>query len=628
MTRADIHTEVLASLLINPLPTAVRMRLLLDEAFREQLGIKPQFWYPLRNNLSVAAGDLHDALRAAIGGQKTATITLKDGRRERVKLGRQRSGKATFVLKKEGYAFTNADLLSAERRTRLKGLRRIFQGQPLSGPEESKWHTLATARALSDREYDDLMTTLGETPEGLTAELRKPQDLSADNMMPDTRAYFDRLVAPLGDASNMQEFIRGELATAQASLIERSRSRALRRIAFSGLWQPLIPFELLSTFTAAEVGKLLAAEDPFSLIFGFELCRASLARDAAFIDLGASFLNKLFGDPVAAERRFKIFAACALIATIGVRSAAKASSAPVFWARLGSLAHAGVLADALCAMPDAPGFLGWATRNFYAIYVWHGVVDRRESPRWKPEWISPDHVFAELVGRARGALYMLAEDDRPESWTVAIEATTERLAADGQMLASVFPGPLDDFNASQTVSVLGDAVGEIEEQLDQAERLADVKGLAALAYAGVPSEQATASIVRILDVTTNVQVSDIESEVSYLRLAAHTALAAHSRPLAQVVIERCFSLIRDDEALKRITDIFAAICEACAVHGVGKEYRETLALNAARISFVIDKAESLSELDSIFEVLSKRDEKLTPYLAKARAVVRTKLGRA
>lgn len=176
--------------------------------------------------------------------------------------------------------------------------------------------------------------------------------------------------------------------------------------------------------------------------------------------------------------------------------------------------------------------------------------------------------------------------------------------------------------------MLGDAVGEIEERLDQAERLADVKGLAALAYAGIPSEQAIARIIRILDVTTIVRVSDIASELSYLRLAAHIALAARSQPLTQAVIERCFSLIRDEEALKRITDVFAAICEACAVHGVGKEYREAIGLNAARISFVTDKAESLSALDSIFEVLSQRDEKLTPYLAKARAVVQNKLGRA
>ena len=328
--RADIHTEVLASFLINPLPTTVRMRLLLDEAFRERLGIKPQFFYPLKNNLSVAADDLHHALRAAIDGQKTATIALKDGRRECIQLGRQRGGKATFVLKKEGYTFTNADLLSADKRTRLKGLGRVFEGQPLAASEELKWHTLATARALTDREYDDLMTTLGQTPEGLTAELRKPQDLSADSLMPNTPAYFERLVAPLGEALNVQEFIRSEFAPAQASLIERNHSRALRRIAFAGLWQPLIPFELLSTFTAAEVGKLLAAEDPFSLIFGFELCRASLERDAAFIDLGASFLNKLFCDPVAAERRFEIFAACAIIATIRVRAAAK-TPAPRFF---------------------------------------------------------------------------------------------------------------------------------------------------------------------------------------------------------------------------------------------------------------------------------------------------------
>ena len=111
---SDIRQDVAFALLINPLPASIRVRLLLDEAFRSKLGIKPQFWYPLKNGLFVEAGSLHDALRAAIAGRKTASITLKNGRRARVKLAAA-GGKATLRPEKEGFAFTHADLLSTER---------------------------------------------------------------------------------------------------------------------------------------------------------------------------------------------------------------------------------------------------------------------------------------------------------------------------------------------------------------------------------------------------------------------------------------------------------------------------------------------------------------------------------
>src|SRR5580704_17886204 len=46
-------------------------------------------------------------------------------------------------------------------------------------------------------------------------------------------------------------------------------------------------------------------------------------------------------------------------------------------------------------------------RNWLANYLWHGVIDRRDAPRWNPDWISPDQLYAELAGRALGALQMM-----------------------------------------------------------------------------------------------------------------------------------------------------------------------------------------------------------------------------
>src|SRR5262249_20889613 len=152
------------------------------------------------------------------------------------------------------------------------------------------------------------------------------------------------LLARLEQSKTLPDFVANELATERAALLQSHRDRAIRRIAFAAVHQTLIPFDLLKTLKIEEVSKLLKAEDPFSLLFGFELCRDKLKDDARFLEAGTAFLKKLFeGDQ--SLNRLNVFSACALIATPHIRRAANARSAPVFWARLAALTHAGVLAD-------------------------------------------------------------------------------------------------------------------------------------------------------------------------------------------------------------------------------------------------------------------------------------------
>ena len=128
------------------------MNLLLDEAFCSKLGFNPHFWYPIGDNLAVEAVSLHDALRAAVSRRKTASLVLKSGKRAYVKLGVKMGGKATLLYKEEGFAFSNADLLSAQRQMRLGALKRVFGARPLTASDEQKWRSIAELRAFTDRE--------------------------------------------------------------------------------------------------------------------------------------------------------------------------------------------------------------------------------------------------------------------------------------------------------------------------------------------------------------------------------------------------------------------------------------------------------------------------------------------
>ncbi|MCB1483317.1 MAG: hypothetical protein KDJ17_00315, partial [Hyphomicrobiaceae bacterium] len=617
--------DLFAAALIDPLPPAARMKLLLDSAFCTKHEISPQFWCPLTGGVSAEIHSLHNALRAAIARRKRAPLNLNGGRQTRVNVGRGKNGSATVDFGGELLLFLDADLLSVERRTRMNALRRALGARPLKPERETHWRSVVQERALTDREYAELMMVLGETPEAFKNELKKPQGLNGTILAPNAPSLYECLVPRLDTSTDLQSFIENEFRQARASILARNAVIGLRRMAYIALWRPLIPFELLAAISSKSLSAILAAEDPFSLLFGFEVCAARAPSDPSFVDLGHAFLEKLFADSAAYDRRCEMFSAAALVAMTRMRCAAKASQAPVFWLRLTALAHAGVITDAASKNMDANGFLNWACRNFLPQYTWHGVVDRRAAPRWRPEWISPEHLVAELLGRAQGALHLLPATERPASWVSVIDDVAKRLLEAGRLVASIFPGPLDDF--SDQPSALGEMFQDVERSLDDATGLSDVPGLVALAYASRPSEQVTENVLRMLKAGAQRVVGDRKREIGELRIATHVALAARSDAIAEAVIARCYTLVGEAESEDMATAIFLVMVEACAVYGSGPRYTERLESLAAGICFAVDDRNSLSQLLAIFEVLGHRDAALVPALSRACAIAETKVGR-
>jgi len=315
-----------------------------------------------------------------------------------------------------------------------------------------------------------------------------------------------------------------------------------------------------------------------------------------------------------------------MIATVNIRRAAKASTAPLFWVRLAALTQAGVLADALSGISDATGFLKWAANNFFPNYLWTCMIDLRESPRWHPEWIDPDHLYAEVVGRVQGAMQMLVESECPSAWSGALEFALKRLKKTGRLLAAYFPGPFDDFGQFTPLSSSIGAFKEIEGKLTSARKLSDVPELSVLADLSQPSDNVGAHITRILDAPIEENVAD-EEELRFLRLAARIARGRHDESLAGLVTNRCLFRARHRVGNEPATDIFEVMIEACGSYNNPDKYRAQIGESATKLCFGVNGGEVLKNLLAVFDVLTKRDEKLIPVLARASSIARTKIHR-
>jgi len=344
----------------------------------------------------------------------------------------------------------------------------------------------------------------------------------------------------------------------------------------------MVPFDLLTSAKFTDAKALLRAEDPYSLLFGFEVCRAHLGTDSRFVALGRSFLDKLLLDEKRSMARCTIFSATALIATVMLRRVGGIETAPLFWSRLIALAHAGVVTNALAALPDSDDFLRWASGNVYGTYTWYGIVDRRDSPRWKPDWIAPDQIYAELVGRALNAIHAIPQETRPAEWTTAIDQVVTKLQEDGTALQAFFPGPFDDCRDTIPESSANELFRKVESELETADTLDAVPMLFALAYSTRCSDAVASYVLRIPNLPWGQPITaDREQQVVYLQLCAHVAAGSRSVPIANAVINRCLIEMRREVDGRDAMTLVGGMLEACAAMAKPEDHRRFLGTTLA-----------------------------------------------
>jgi hypothetical protein len=613
------------ALILESLPAKVRTSLLLDESFAAKFDSTPRFLLPLGDAGPIHAASLNNALRAAVAGRKTALLVPERGKPFRVQLGSNKGGQATIQFKGSRFVFDDADLLSSDAQALSKALKRVFAAKPLTPAEEDNWRVIAREKAFTDREFLLLMTALKATPEALHRRVQMPRPLDVGSILPDQAQYFDRLLAPPGGAQDLRSFIDVGLIKNGRRRIKRHRNATLRRLAYAALWQPLIPFDLLGPIIKlSDIEPLLSAADPFSLLFAFELCCKFLQANEAFLRLGTQLLEKLF-DPAASMRRCYVFSAITLMTVTNLRQAAKLPDAPLFWTRLAALTHAGVMTDALGEREDAEQFFRWATERFYPAYRWHTMIDRREAPRWSPDWISPDHLHAEIVGRVNQAVQAVPPDQRPQAWASDVEAALGELLKTGKALSAFFPGPFDDFQLTTPPAEVPPLFKAINEAIERASNFSDVSNLFAFAYSAPLPEPALAAVLRILSLPLDEPITNDKDDAPFLHLSAYIAGAARSEPIATAVINRCLFAVRNATSDDEIPRFLSIAIEACAAYENADKYRASLSSVATQLCFDAPESVYLSELETIFDVLTLRDEKLIPALGRARAIVRTRL---
>jgi hypothetical protein len=620
---ADIPKEIRGALvlrLVDGFHPTVKSDFLDTLGAASALGINVARIITLNGTEAVELTSFNACLRAALAGRKNAEVLLANGSKVNAKLSLKsmKTGAKTAIVEFNGgrFAFGDVDLIAKGKSTRVSALRRVFSEGHLTQREEASWFALVKKEPLSDAKYAELMDCLHKTPERFAASVAKPQTLSPAIMVPTDLAYFERFVGPIPDQTTFEGYLKGDLAAFQQELIGRG-ANDLRKLALSGISQRLIPLEALRSFSAKQIAALLDASDPFTLVFGFELCRDRLAEGGrSFEALGTKFLQRLFSDDAWLKERCEIFAACAVVTMVHLRPPANTSSVPLYWYRLAVFAHAGLLADTLKSLPKTEGFLKWAIENFGGSYTWHTAVDAREEPRWESDWIDPTALKSDLIGRCANALWTLPEAKRPKLWSTLISQALDSVTPSW---AAFFPGPLDGFLPVGLSQQRKADVKKVKSLLKKRSSFKQAPGLMMIAYGGGIDASLTKEILRLLEGSSQ-QLSKLSTAHQILRCCAYIAATTKDTKLASAVINWCLRLVTAETPANAILALMLVAIRGCAAHGNTAAYYMECGNVASRFAYATSSSAAL-DVRSTLEELGHRDPKFIAALGQAMAVL-------
>ena len=452
------------------------------------------------------------------------------------------------------------------------------------------------------------------------------------DVLPDDDRYWNHLLPPVVGSMTLAEYIEQELNSAWRGGLEADPVRALHGLAITFAAPELVPRAPLQGLDADAAAKAIDAvskvEDPFSLAGAFEICADRAAQDQRFVTLGDRLVDSLFGDMQRLTGACALFGAIFVITTAHFATHETLQRRPVFWRRLAATAHASLIVRVFGGNGiDPNGMISWAMRLFGDAYYLSVVSDFAVEPQWRPEWILPKILVADLFGRAVGAWSRLSQEAAPPSWKERLDKAYAWIAAEKIGTFAQYPSVLQG-----TRRVHRPALAEFQSIPQGAD--------AFLALANDPTANTLLSISPFVEAFgfPNESTGDAEKVLACIRSAppdeddkitvlalsvlAHIAILTENAALADGISELCLERARRAETHRSIFELACRLIECTAVMKDRTDAARTLARRLEILAFIIPASEAAEGLASNIEMLKRIQPNLAPLLGRALSAAR------
>jgi hypothetical protein len=301
---------------------------------------------------------------------------------------------------------------------------------------------------------------------------------------------------------------------------------------------------------------------------------------------------------------------------------------PVFWRRLAATAHASLIVRMFGGNGvDPNGMITWAMRLFGDAYFLSVVSDFAIEPQWRPEWIVPKILVADLFGRAVGAWRQLPQEAAPPSWKELLDKAYAWIVAEKIGTFAQYPSVLQGTRRAhrptlaefQSIPQGADAFLALAND-PTANTLISISPF--IEAFGFPNESA-GDVEKVLACIRSAPPDeDDEMTVLALSVLAHIAILTENTALADGISELCLERAQRAVTHGSIFEIACRLVECTAVMKDRAEAARTLARRLEILAFTIPTSEAARGLASNIEMLKRIQPNLAPLLGRALSAAR------
>jgi hypothetical protein len=548
-------------------------------------------------------------------------------------------GSGTVDIAGRKMRFPWVTLLSSDVDKRLARLDQFLHRYPLSNGDAASLRALLARPDYSDDDFLAAATLLESSPELFTErladKLRRQEGqnrIAPVDVLPDDDRYWNHLLPPVDGSATLADFAAKELHAAWQTGIEADPVRALHALAITFAAPELVPRPLVQDLSAdaaaAAIEAVSMVEDPFSLVGAFEICADRAGQDQRFIALGERLLDNLFGDMQGLTGVCAFFGAIFVITTAHFATHETLQRRPVFWRRLAAVAHASLVVRVCGGRGIDPNqIISWAMRLYGDAYFLSVTSDFSVEPQWRPEWILPKILVADLFGRAAGAWHQLSQEAAPPSWKERVEKVYAWIVEEKIGPFAQYPSVLQGTRRARQPTLA--EFRNLPQGADAFLALAsDPTANTLLSISpfieafGFP-EEATGDVEKVLaSIRAAPPDDDDKIAVLALSLMAHIAVLADNVALADSISEVCLERARRVETQGPLFEIACRLVECAAVIKDRAEAARTLARRLEILAFIVPASEAAAAVASTIEMLGRIQPELAPQLGRAHAAAR------
>jgi hypothetical protein len=627
-----VPRRIRALFALNNLSDRLRSDVIRDAATVELWEIPTKKTMSLTSGLSIQWLNLFAIFRAAADGAPIPPALTDQDIQIPAKASIDSEGAGLLEIERQRFRFNHAILMTSSVEKRLVAMERILASTTLTTQLQAELRRIVGKDGFSADDFFQVAEALASSPDEFAARLSEKaqtRKVALSDVLPSDHRHWENITAQLNSSISLTEFISGELARERKDRISKDPVFAFRSIALTFSSPGLVSLELFGTLDIA-VKKLILdqaalLEDHFSLVGAFELCCAWVVENDEFVEAGERLLDTLFADMRKLEVACGIFGAAFILSVAKIAEDDELNTRPAFWRRLAAASHA-LLVVRSCGVTeiDHNGLIEWAPDQSGRAYFLSLMCDFRTDPQWRPEWIDPKFLLADVCGRAVGAFLRIPVDKAPPSWKSRIDKLRSWIGENHYDLLMTFPAVME--GARRTAFP---RIGDMKELADAYRQIIDIPTVEHLLMltpaiqAFGPPREIVPSLYKVVATIRADSSDDEDGRIpNALRLLAQVAALLEEPKLADAVAEACIERLAIREDRENIIETIHRLIECSAAEQDRELSRVSLARRLEQLGYIVRNGALLAEIADWIDELKIVNPTVKCSLGRALAIAR------